>query len=125
VRDAEVLQKMLHRYSAIDRREAIAPAMQVLLALVDGVFPMEGEDVLRAAQIVSGKKRRSTRDALHIGVMARYGVVPIFSFDADYDRWPGLERISAPYRLPQSFPNRRSQSRAAAGLEQGIHPNNN
>jgi predicted nucleic acid-binding protein len=35
--DAEVLQEILHRYSAIGRREAIQPALDVLLAVVDEV----------------------------------------------------------------------------------------
>ena len=34
------------------------------------------------------------QDALHIAVMERYGVATIFSFDRDYDRHPGLDRIS-------------------------------
>lgn len=92
--DAEVLQEILHRYSAIERREAIRPALHVLLGVVDEVLPIELEDVLRAAEIVSGKKRQRARDALHIAVMERHGISSIFSFDADYDRWPGLERIS-------------------------------
>ena len=92
--DAEVLQEILHRYAAIDRREAIAAALQSLLNLVDEVFPIEREDVLRAATIVSGTGRQSARDALHIAVMERYGVSTILSFDRDYDRHPGLDRIS-------------------------------
>ncbi len=31
VTDAEVLQEILHRYSAIDRLEAISPAFQAIL----------------------------------------------------------------------------------------------
>ena len=60
--------------------------------------PSNGEkpsgDVLRAAEIVRGRERQSARDALHIAVMERYGIGTIFSFDGDFDRWPGLERIS-------------------------------
>ena len=92
--DAEVLQEILHRYAAIERREAIAPAINVLLGVVDEVLPIERQDVLRAAAIVSGKEKQSARDALHIAVMERHGIKTIFSFDGDYDRWPGLERIS-------------------------------
>lgn len=94
--DAEVLQEILHRYVAIGRREAIRPALNVLLAVVDDVLPIERQDVVRAAAVVSGTEAQSARDALHIAVMERYGVRTIFSFDADYDRWPGLERISNP-----------------------------
>jgi uncharacterized protein len=92
--DAEVLQEILHRYAAIERREAIGPAFQALLGVIDEVIPIERQDVLRAAAIVAGKKKQSARDALHIAVMERYGIETIFSFDGDYDRWPGLERIS-------------------------------
>jgi len=35
----------------------------------------------------------SARGALHIAVMERHGIRSILSFDADFDRWPGLERI--------------------------------
>ena len=47
VTDAEVLQQILHRYTAIDRREAIGPALQVTLGIVDEVIPIEKTEVLR------------------------------------------------------------------------------
>ncbi|HET6473205.1 MAG TPA: type II toxin-antitoxin system VapC family toxin, partial [Pseudomonadales bacterium] len=42
--DAEVLQEILHRYVAIDRRDAVQPAFEAISAVVDEVF-----DVNRAA----------------------------------------------------------------------------
>ena len=93
VTDAAVLQEILHRYSAINRREVIAPALQVSLALADEVFPVEKADVLRAGEIVRDAVRLSARDALHVAIMERRGVTSILSFDADFDRWPGIERI--------------------------------
>ena len=33
------------------------------------------------------------RDALHLAVMERHGISSILSFDADFDRWPGLQRL--------------------------------
>jgi len=92
--DAEVLQEILHRYVAIERREAIAPTFKVLLSVVDEVLPIEREDAVRAAAILSGNGGQSARDALHIAVMERYSIKTIFSFDRDFDRRPGLERIS-------------------------------
>lgn len=41
VTDAEVFQEILHRYSAIGRTEAIQPAFDDLLRLVDDVAPIE------------------------------------------------------------------------------------
>ena len=93
VTDAEVLQEILHRYTAIQRREAIGPAMKVTLDIVDDVFAIEKADVLRAAEIVANRALFSARDALHIAIMQRHGIAEIVSFDADFDRWPGLKRI--------------------------------
>ena len=93
VTDAEVLQEILHRYTAIDRRDAIRPAFQVTLDMVDEVIPMEKADVLRAAEITQSPAVMSARNAVHIAVMERRGIESIMSFDADFDRWPGLLRI--------------------------------
>jgi predicted nucleic acid-binding protein len=93
VTDAEVLQEMLHRYAAINRRDAIGPALQTTLDLADEIFPIEKADVLRAAGIIRAHPALSARDAVHIAVMERHGVHSILSFDADFDHWPGLKRI--------------------------------
>jgi predicted nucleic acid-binding protein len=93
VTDAEVLQEILHRYTAIDRREAIGPALQVTLDIVDEVLPIGKAEALRAGEIVQNRVLMSARDAIHIAVMERHGIRSIFSFDGDFDRWPGLQRI--------------------------------
>jgi len=93
VTDAEVLQEILHRYTAIERREAIGPALQVTLDVVDEVFPIEKAEVLRAGEIAQNRVLLSARDALHIAVMERHRIRSILSFDRDFDRWPGLQRI--------------------------------
>ncbi len=93
VTDAEALQEIVHRYTAIERREAIGPAFQVVLDLVDDVLPIEKADVIRAGEIVQNRALLSARDSVHIAVMERHGIRSILSFDADFDRWPGLKRI--------------------------------
>ena len=93
VTDAEVLQEILHRYTAIDKRKAISLALQVTLDIVDEVIPIEKADVLRAGEISQNRARLSARDALHIAIMERHGIRSILSFDSDFDRWPGLQRI--------------------------------
>jgi len=93
VTDAEVFQEILHRYAAIGKREAIVPAYQLLLDIVDDVFPIEKADVLRAGEIVQNRALLSARDSLHIAVMERHRIRSILSFDGDFDRWPGLKRI--------------------------------
>jgi uncharacterized protein len=93
VTDVEVIQELLQRYTAINRRDAIEPAMKLMLDIVDDVFTLEKADVLRAAEIVQSRARFSARHAVHIATMERHEITDIMSFDADFDRWPGLKRI--------------------------------
>ena len=94
VTDAEVLQEILHRYVAIARRDAIQPAFDALLGVVDEVFAIEQVDVERAKDILAGNAALSARDALHVAVMQRRGVSRILTFDTDFDLVPGLSRLA-------------------------------
>jgi len=93
VTSADVFQEILHRYTAIGRRDAIQPAWDVLAAMVDEVFPIELTDTDRARAIVLERPMLSARDALHAAVMQRHGVSRIMSFDAGFDVLPGLARV--------------------------------
>lgn len=93
VTDAEVLQEILHRFVAIDRRQDIQPAFDALLGLVEEVYPIERADAERARVLVSGKRRLSARDAIHVAVMERNAIKRVMSFDSDFDSVPGLNRI--------------------------------
>jgi predicted nucleic acid-binding protein len=94
VTDAEVLQEILHRYVAIDRRDAIQPAFDVLLGVVDEIFPIDAGTVDRAKATVLGHHRFSARDAIHLAVMEQQGVTKILSFDASFDEVPGIDRLT-------------------------------
>lgn len=94
VTDAEVLQEILHRYVAIDRRDAIQPAFDALLGVVDEIFPVDARAVERAKALLLGSRRLSARDALHRAVMEHQGVDRIMSFDAGFDGFPGIYRLS-------------------------------
>jgi predicted nucleic acid-binding protein len=91
--DAEVLQELLHRYTAIKRRDAIDAAFAALLGIVDVVHAIELEDVERARRLLSGTDRLSARDAIHIAVMQRHEIDRILTFDAAFDGVMGVERI--------------------------------
>jgi uncharacterized protein len=94
VTDAEVLQEILHRYVAIDRRDAIQPAFDALLGLVDEVFPVDRSAIDRAKVIVLSYRRLSARDAIHLATMEHHEVSRIMSFDSGFDGFPGIERLS-------------------------------
>ena len=93
VTDAEVMQEILHRFAAIGRRDAIQPALDALLGVVDEVFSVDRAAVERAKDLLLGRPALSSRDALHLAIMEREGVKRILTFDRDFDGWPGIERI--------------------------------
>lgn len=94
VTSAEVLQEILHRYVAISRRDAIQPAFDALLNVVDHVYPVETKDVERAKTLLMGVTQISARDALHVAVMQRHDISHIMSFDTAFDRVSSIERIA-------------------------------
>ncbi len=94
VTDAEVLQEILHRYVAIDRRDAIQPAFDALLGVIDEVLSVDLDAVERAKQIVLGYRQLSARDAVHLSVMEQNGIRQILSFDTGFDAFPGIARLS-------------------------------
>ncbi len=93
VTNVEVLQEILHRYHAIARPQAIQPAFDSLLGVVDEVFAVELPDVQRAKDLLLATAGLSARDCLHVAVMERYGVDRVLSFDAGFDQIAGLERL--------------------------------
>ena len=93
VTDAEVLQEILRRYTAIDRRDAIDPAFEAVLGIVDVVLPIELADVQRARRLLSTQALQA-RDAIHVAVMQRHSIDRILSFDHAFDRIPALTRLS-------------------------------
>jgi uncharacterized protein len=94
VTDAEVLQEILHRYRAIRRTEAIQPAFDVVLAVVQEVLPIELATVQRAKEILAAYPGLSARDSVHLAVMDLHQISTLMSFDAGFDQRPGLERLS-------------------------------
>ena len=93
VTDAEVLQEILHRYRAIDRADAIQPAFDVILSVVDRVLPVDLDAVQRARDELLSRWTLSARDALHVATMRQHGVEAILSFDRGLDAVPGIRRL--------------------------------
>ena len=63
VTDAEVFQEILHRYSAIDRKDAIQPAFELLLGVVDEVLPIDRENEVDDDVCDSERVERSSEGA--------------------------------------------------------------
>ena len=89
-----MLQEILHRYVAIDRRDAIQPAFDALLGIVDQVLAVDGTAAERAKEIVLGHRQLSARNAIHLAVMEQHGIEQILSFDSGFEGFPGVTRLS-------------------------------
>ncbi|MGH9510623.1 MAG: type II toxin-antitoxin system VapC family toxin [Terriglobales bacterium] len=93
VTDAEVLQEILHRYVAINRRDAIQPAYEAVFGIVDQVLSIDLAVANRAKEIVLGHTQMSARDAVHLAVMEHHGIEQILTFDSGFDGFPGIKRL--------------------------------
>ena len=95
VADAEVLQEILHRYVAINRREIMQQAFDTLIGIVDEIYPIEAADVGRAAALLREHASLSARDGIHAAIMRRHGIDRILSFDAGFDSVGWIRRIGS------------------------------
>lgn len=92
--DAAVLQEICHRYAAIGRRDAIQPAFDAVLGIVDRILPIEREDAEQAKDVLLQYAGLSARGAIHVAVMRRHRIERLLSFDRGFDVVPGIERIA-------------------------------
>ena len=93
VTGVEAYQEILHRYTAIDRPDAIDPAFNCLDSIADEVLTYGMAQIRAAREILTSVKGLSARDALHVAVMQSAGVSRILSLDRGFDSCPGIERL--------------------------------
>lgn len=90
--DAETLQEILHRYSAIGRRDeglALYDHVRVVIPTVIPVTAAIMDETRRLMLVVPGA---TARDAVHAAVARLHGCT-ICSYDRDLDRFPGVVRV--------------------------------
>ncbi len=94
VTDVEAYQEILHRYTAINRPDMIAPAFACLDGIVDKTLTFGMAEIRSARAILDSVEGMSARDALHVAVMRAAGVNRILTFDRSFDACQGIERVS-------------------------------
>ena len=94
VTDVEVYQEILHRYTAINRLDAIDPAFESLDRIVDEVRTFSMPEIRAAKELIGSVAGLSARDALHVAVMRKAGANHIFSFDDGFDACYDIDRLS-------------------------------
>ncbi len=94
VTDVEVYQEILHRYTSIQRPDAIDAAFESLDGITDDVLIFGMPEVRAARALIASVDGLSARDALHVAVMRKAGTNRVLSFDAGFDRCPGIDRLA-------------------------------
>jgi uncharacterized protein len=91
---AAVLQEILHRYVAIDRRDAIQPAFDALLGVVDQCWRLTKPWCSVRSRLFWGIDSRAARGAMNLSVMEQNGIDQILSFDSGFNAFARITRFS-------------------------------
>ena len=91
--DAEILQEVIHRYTALGRWAEGKVVYETVRALFPDVLAITGDVVDQAKLLVDASASLTARDAVHAAVVRVYRLEGICSFDRDFDRIPGCLRI--------------------------------
>jgi predicted nucleic acid-binding protein len=89
----EVLQEILYRYAALRRLDLAGEVYDLFVQLCPVVFAVTLADTDRARAMLSGTGSVGVRDAIHVAVMLNNEVTSIATFDATFDRAPGISRF--------------------------------
>ena len=93
ITDVEVYQEILHRYTAMQRPDAIDAAFETLDGLTDDALTFGMPEIRSARALLDSVAGLSARDALHVAVMQKARTSRILSFDGGFDACPGIERL--------------------------------
>ncbi len=91
--DAEVLQEILHRYSALNQRERAIEIVHLFVKVVPVVLPITLADVEGALDVHRRYARLQARDSLHAAVMMNNGIRRILSADQHFDAISEVQRF--------------------------------
>jgi len=90
--DAEVLQEILHRFSAIGRLKDGFRLFDAFECVVREVIPVEHRDVAEARALLGVHPKITARDAIHAAVIRRHEIGAVYSYDKHLDGIEGVRR---------------------------------
>jgi predicted nucleic acid-binding protein len=101
--DTEIIQEILCRYGALQRREIAVPMALDVLTLAISIYPVTEEDIRLTVDLFErdARKGATARDLIHAAVMKTKGLTEIISVDALFDLIDGIRRID-----PASYASR-------------------
>ena len=93
-----MLQEILHRYRAIGRWKDGRHVYDLTRRLFPLVIPVTAAILDRARHLLDANRTIMARDALHAAVVIEERLDAVCSYDRDFDRIRGIERVE-----PSSF----------------------
>jgi len=93
--DAEIIQEVLYRYSAIHQWRVGVNLAENLLEIVPKVYPIQLADIRLAVRLFEqyAPKGIPARDVLHVAVMRNNGLSQIISTDTHLDAIKEIQRL--------------------------------
>ena len=91
--DAEVLQEILHVYSARKERRKGFDTVDDLLVLFPNPIPLGREEIETARDLMRAYSFLGARDAIHAAVVQTHDLEGIVTADKVFDRIKGLKRF--------------------------------
>ena len=89
----EVLQEILYRYSALRRLDLAREIYDLFVQICPVILSVTLAETDRARDLMAEVEGISARDAIHAAVMINHEVEWIATFDAGFDRVPGIRRL--------------------------------
>jgi predicted nucleic acid-binding protein len=91
--DAEVLQEILHRYTALNQRVRALEICRLFMEVIPNIFPITSGIVASAIEIHRKIPALQARDSVHTAVMFSHNINHIISADRHFDAVSGVVRI--------------------------------
>lgn len=92
----EVLQEILYRYASLGRIDLAREVYDLFVEICPEVLDVTLADADRARDLLCDVAGISARDAVHAAVMLNNEVEWIATYDAGFDRIPGIRRLKLP-----------------------------
>lgn len=99
--DAEILQEILHRFISLKRPRDGFRLFDLTRTVVRTVLPVTDAVMDEARSLLESHARLSARDAVHAAVSIVFSADAFCSYDRDFDRIEGLQRVTPDDILPR------------------------
>jgi uncharacterized protein len=93
VTSVEIIQEIVHRYTALRERGRAVEIARLFMQVVPDILPVVADDLLLALDLHLRHISLPARDSLYLAVMRNHGIAHIISADQHFDGIDGITRL--------------------------------